>query len=182
MPPDTPEVHAAFVIPYARISYPWAEYPEALHNEEHRRLCVPRLLMIQRDDGSFGFPGGHVEETDGSATAAVVREAWEEAALRLNPARLVHLHTRISAKGNPIAIFSQHFEYETLAQTAANYRSASHAAEVAGIILPHLINYKHPRQIPRFADLRISRLPFTDRKTKEDVKILLDRQGLTRDC
>lgn len=173
-------IHAAFVIPYTNISFPWIAHPEQLSDESHRGLCVPRLLMIQRADGSFGFPGGHTEPCDTSPEGTVIREAMEETELTLNPVRLHHMHTRPSEKGNAIAIFSHHLGERQLQQAAANYRLASHHAEISGVILPHIIDYRHPDRKPRFEDLRISELPYSDNKTKEDVITFLAQQNFTR--
>jgi len=50
---------------------------------------VKRSRMVDFMAGAHVFPGGRLEEADGSLEACAVRETFEEAGLRLDPAALV---------------------------------------------------------------------------------------------
>jgi len=78
------------------------------------RNCIPETLLLHRNPnlsvqgGTWVFPGGHVDPTDGSqdgsldaARRCAVREAYEEAGLRLHPEDLVPVSKWITPRVLP---------------------------------------------------------------------------------
>ncbi len=49
--------------------------------EAGRVILTKRAPHLSQHPGQIAFPGGKIEPADGSATAAALREAWEETAL-----------------------------------------------------------------------------------------------------
>jgi U8 snoRNA-decapping enzyme len=128
---------AAFVIFYALDGKPWENYSD---KSEFRDLTIPTCLMINRSDGSIGFIGGKVEEGETLAEAAK-REVEEEIGHKTNGS----IEPLVAHDIGPITThaFIAEVAYDKLRSLLKESVKGSHfGAELTGVFMPHLINYR----------------------------------------
>jgi 8-oxo-dGTP pyrophosphatase MutT (NUDIX family) len=130
---------AAFIIFYALDGQPWLDHPDDLPDGV-RELTVPSCLMLFRSDGTLGFVGGMVNQGE-QLEAAARREAIEEVGYGTKQP-LVPLVAHDIGKITTHAFMAQ-LTYEELLDLRVSAASAEHTgSEVAGVIQPHLVDYK----------------------------------------
>lgn len=127
---------AAFLVMHA-VHAPWTtdEYPELKDVE------IPVTLMIHRADGGIGWPGGHGDELE-SPQQTVAREAGEEIFMPV-PRGITPLAAYREDNGLIVRTFEYFTTYnELLAAQRLAPRAAHYGAEITGVILPHLVDYR----------------------------------------
>lgn len=157
------ELNCVFVSILAKNVQPYASYSEP-KNLRAKELTVPMVLAQMRWDGSIGFPGGKVDESDKingcltreSLINALCREMNEEINIPLdsidknNFKELCTFKDTKEDTGEAIYIhnFIYEVEKENLIPIIKNALNSPHIiSENCGNILLHLINYSETKGI-----------------------------------
>lgn len=127
----------------------YRDYVDPKMSDEYRNALFPLVLMNVRWDGRIGFPGGFREDGMGVLDTAV-KEASEEANVRVESAQLAHVVTHQTA-----AIRVHLFRHdigvrprERLTAVLASASAAEHCVAEGSAVWVHLADYGRGKGFP----------------------------------
>ena len=89
-------------------------------------VLTRRSVVLKHHPGQIAFPGGKVDDEDGSSEAAALREAWEEVGLRADDVTLIgRLDTHETVTGFAVT--------PVIGLVSPEFRPDPHDAEVAEV-------------------------------------------------
>ena len=128
-------------------SQPYLNYDQPITGEYDQK--IPRVLLIMRWDGKFGFPGGWVDEGE-TPEQALIREVREEINYVLFKGEYKQVHEEIVGERRTI-LYHTDVTVDRLKGILDMASGADHyESEVCGIVTPNLIpgSLEHVLNLP----------------------------------
>jgi 8-oxo-dGTP pyrophosphatase MutT (NUDIX family) len=126
---------------------PYINYDEPITGEYEQK--IPRVLLIMRWDGKFGFPGGWVDEGE-TPEQALIRELREEINFIVFRGDFKQVHEEIVGERRTL-LYHMNVTVEHL-KGILNFASGAkhYDSEVCGIVTPNLVpgSIEHMWQLP----------------------------------
>jgi 8-oxo-dGTP diphosphatase len=108
---------------------------------------------IEPQKGTYGLPGGYVDDMDASFEAGAIRELFEETGLKQDIATLVPSHSY--SDGRNVLVFFYSTEVMTLKRVKKYYKPCEECPKIKVIWEPETLSFSsHTKAVERWFDMQ----------------------------